>query len=340
MENNINHQRIRTYGKSFAAHLLNSYFTGNEQIKGEEIPSFCDIKQINYFSLKILFEQWQLEFNQLKSPYFNYESDEVKQASTSFMNVISRNILIGKEDFRPLLEEAVYKTILLIFSPYEYFLQEINQPHIQQITIDELKAKQKYVKINNHLLTAYINRFHDDGIQAVFKEDAIKIFDQVCETIKETPEDFETYQQAFSEVIPLDLNEVYAHPDEGIKDDSVNNESQESKNLNAAFSTQRHTLLDTLGTEQKEAIIDLHEDKPVDGIKKSISINQRFMFENDLFNGDKTEFEMVLNYLDNCQGNQEAMDFIQENYIQKKNWDLEKEEVVEFFEVINKRFPA
>ena len=63
------------------------------------------------------------------------------------------------------------------------------------------------------------------------------------------------------------------------------------------------------------------------------------MFENDLFSGDKDEFEMVVNYLDNCTSNKEAMEFINENYVEKKNWDLEKEEVVEFLTVVNKRFP-
>ncbi len=99
-------------------------------------------------------------------------------------------------------------------------------------------------------------------------------------------------------------------------------------------------MLDTLPAEKKEKIIDIHEKKPLEGIRKSITINQRFMFEKDLFKGDKNEFEMVINYLDNCQSRQEALDFVNDNYATKKKWDLEKEEVVEFFEIINKRFPA
>ncbi|MCK5705487.1 MAG: hypothetical protein KAI29_30265, partial [Cyclobacteriaceae bacterium] len=113
----------------------------------------------------------------------------------------------------------------------------------------------------------------------------------------------------------------------------------EPDNINEKFKTQKPTLLETLGTEKKEAIIDIHEKKSSKGLKKSITINQRFMFENELFNGDKDEFEMVVNYLENCTANQEAIEFINENYVEKKNWDLEKEEVIEFFSVINKRFP-
>ena len=54
---------------------------------------------------------------------------------------------------------------------------------------------------------------------------------------------------------------------------------------------------------------------------------------------DKDEFEMVINYLDNCSSVDEAMEFMNENYVTKKSWDMEKDEVVEFFGMINKRFP-
>ncbi|MCK5101882.1 MAG: hypothetical protein KAR17_03670, partial [Cyclobacteriaceae bacterium] len=137
----------------------------------------------------------------------------------------------------------------------------------------------------------------------------------------------------------LDLNEVYSHSDDIAEDYVEDDLKGEPDNINEKFKTKRQTLLDTLGAEKKEAILDIHEKKPLAGIKKSIAINQRFMFENDLFNGDKDEFEMVVNYLDNCTSNREAMDFINENYVKKKNWDIKKNEVIEFFSVINKRFP-
>lgn len=339
MESNINHQLINSYSKSFAEQLINNFFKKKSSIKGEEILSFSEIKQINYFILKILFEKWKSEFNNLKSPYFDYEGDKVQKAVTSFMNVLSKNILIGKEDFGPLLEEATYKTILLIFSPYEYYLQEINKPTFQQISINDLYVIEKYVKINGHLLKAYIDRFNSEGIEAVFNDDAVRIFDEVCETIKETPEDLDIYHKQLSNVLALDLSEVYSPSDHIAEEYMEDDHKSEPGNINEKFKTQKQTLLDTLGAEKKEAIIDIHEKKPLEGIKKSITINQRFMFENDLFNGDKDEFEMVVNYLDKCVKNQEAMEFINENYVKKKNWDMKKEVVIEFFNVINKRFP-
>ena len=337
MESNINHQVINLYSKSFADRLINEYFKEKSGIKGEEITNFSEIKQLNFFILKLLFEKWKSELDKLKSPYFDYSGIEAQKALSSYMNVLSKNIFVKKEDFRPLLEEATYMTILLIFSPYEYYLQEISKPNTNQISIGDLESIKKYVKINGHLLQAYIDRFHSDKIQSIFNDDAIRIFDEVCEKIKETPEDFDSYHKMLSNVMVLDLNEIYS--DVVVKEFQEDAPTFENDNINEKFNTKKQTLLDTFGTERKEAIIDVHAKKPFEGLKKSITINQRFMFENDLFKGDKGEFEMVINYLDNCASNQEAMEFVNLNYVTKKNWDLKKEEVIEFMTVVNKRFP-
>jgi hypothetical protein len=141
-----------------------------------------------------------------------------------------------------------------------------------------------------------------------------------------------------NKISPLDINALYTQADDETMTYSGDGKSSNPENLNEKFKSGHKTLLETLGTEKKEAIIDLHEKKLVEGIKKSITINQRFMFEKDLFKGNKDEFEMVINYLDNCKNKQEALEFINENYTKKKNWDKSKEEVIEFFEIINKRF--
>lgn len=339
MEGNINHELIAAYSKESSEKLMQDYIRKSSTIKGEDILRFCDIPQVNFFILKILFEKWKTEFDQLKSPYFNYKSQEVLLAAKKFMNVLSKNILIEKQDFRALLEQAMYKTVLLIFSPYEYYLQEINKPVFSQISLIDLTDIQKYIKINGQLLQAYIDRFKADGIEAVFNDDAVRIFDEVCENIKSSPDDFEAYHEQLNKISPLDINALYSpSPDDasGYIDDEPSSDT-ETQSLKVI--AHQKTLLDTFGAEKKESLIDIHERKPLEGIRKSITINQRFMFEKDLFKGDKDEFEMVINYLDNCKSKKEAFDFINENYTTKKNWDKTKVEVSEFFEIVHRRFP-
>ena len=110
MESNINHAFIADYSKSFAQKLLQSFFSpGKSFVNGEELLSFTEIQQLNYFILKGLFSKWKEEINNLKSPYFDYEQEEVKEALKEFMNILSKHILVDKDDLSPLVEEAVKK---------------------------------------------------------------------------------------------------------------------------------------------------------------------------------------------------------------------------------------
>ncbi len=64
--------------------------------------------------------------------------------------------------------------------------------------------------------------------------------------------------------------------------------------------------------------------QPIESIKTSITLNQRFMFVNDLFKGSMDDFEMAIGVLENCSNVDEAMDFIKTNYFNKNIWDSEK----------------
>ncbi len=339
MESNINHQVIRSYSREFSEKLSEEFFKNKTSISGDEILTFSKIRQINLFILRILFEQWKSEFARLRSPYFDYESEEVQKAARAYMNVLSRNILIKKDDFLPLLEEATYETILLIFSPYEFYLREISRTDREQLSVPELGEMKKYIKVNNLLLQAYLDRLDSNGMLTLTREDAVKIFDEVCEDTKDTPEEFDEYLIQFSNVIPLDLDVLYSSTEENPVRKENEEGEEDTKSLNEKFKRKKRTLLDALSNVKKEVLVEIHEKQPIEDIKKSITLNQRFMFEKELFNGDKDEFNMVIDYLNNCESRAEAMDFIHENYVNKKGWDLEKTEVAELFRLIEKRFP-
>ncbi len=336
MESKINHESITTYSKSYAEKFLNSFFSDKSVITGPEILELCNVKQVNLFVIRILFKKWKSETENLKSPYFDYSSIEIREALNNLMNLLSKSISISKDDFRPILTEATYKTLLLIFSPYEYYLREISHPDFNTISIQDLRDINKYIKINKLLMEAYIREFENNNIEEVFKEDAIKMFNDACESIKEIPDDFDTYLAAFSEVLPLELSMIYS--DVSIEDFEDNQEFSNMESTENESDSNRKTLLDTLAAEKTESLADIHEKQHITGIKKSITINQRFMFINELFSGNQDEFEMVINYLDNCNTKKEALEFININYVEKKNWDLDKEEVQEFFDVLTKRF--
>ena len=340
MEGNINHGAIKNYSSVFTDQVINQYLSDKTAISGDEILHLCPVNQVNLFIIQILFSRWKQETQRLKSPYFNFNAEPAKQALNKFMNELSRHILVKKDDLKPIIAEAAEKSILLIFSPYEYYLQEIGKNKTGKLLVNDLREIKKYIKVNRHLLEALISKFEADGIEAVFVDDALQLFNEVCENTSESPEDFEPFVQLFSKISPLQLGMIYAGDENFASVSSENPSGSEKNNINERFKTESKTLLETLSKEQQETIADIHRKQPVAGIRTIITINQRFMFINELFSSNKDEFEMVVNYLDNCTSRGEAMEFIQTNYVQKKNWDLEKEEVMEFFDVIEKKFPG
>ncbi len=333
MEGKINLAFIESYSRAYTEKVIKDFFEHKPQITGNELLEFCSPHQINLFILKEIFYRWKAETARLKSPWFDYNHENVKNALTRFMNVLSKHILIGKEDLRPLTEGAVAQTILLIFSPYEFYLKEFNRPGFNRITKENLYELKKYVKVNADLLDRFINKFEDDGIEAVFSDDAIRMFNEVCEQTRETPEDTDQYLAAFTEVLPLEVDNIYKNPEE-------NGEKRLYEQLSAG---EQKTLLDELNEETGNEKTILADQPLMDsgkGIKSNITINQRFMFVNELFSGNVDEFEITINTLENCQNRQEAIDFIRTNYIDNHIWEDDSEIVTEFMDMVVKYFPT
>ncbi len=333
MEGKINFSFIEDYSRSYSARVIDDFFERKTQITGNEILELCSPHQINLFILKEIFYRWKAETSRLKSPWFDYGDEEVKHALSKFMNVLSRHISIGKEELRPLLEGAVTEAVLLIFSPYEFYLKEFSRPGFNRLTRENLYELRKYIKVNAGLLNRFIDKFESDGIEAVFNDDAIRMFNEICEQTRETPEDFGPYVEEFSRILPLSVENIYKGPET----------SGEQSLYDQLGPAEQKTLLDELNEEtggEKTLLADQLSADVSKGIKSHITINQRFMFVNELFSGNVDEFEIALNTIENCQNQQEAIDFIRTNYIDNHIWEDESEIVSEFMDLITRYFPT
>lgn len=330
MESNINFSEITQYSKNFTETACNLFFKDKESISGQEILKLTPIQQVNLFVVYELLTLWNIESAKLKSPYFNYDNPEVQEALRKMMNTLSRNILIKKEDLLPLLHVATEKSILLIFSPYQFYKNEIENSVDGRLKIVHLEEMKKYVKVNRHLLDQYIDRLKKEDIEEIFSEEAVRMFDEVCQNTKESPDDFEAFIPHFSEIVNLDINAFYR--------ESPEDPAPKAESPTYNGEAEVHNLNESLHRDV-ETLADIHEKRRIDGIKKNITINQRFMFVNELFGGNADEFESVVTYLDNCDKKSDAMSFIMANCIEAKGWDQESEEVAEFMYVVQKRFP-
>lgn len=343
METAINHDYINSYAEAYANRIVDRYFSENTIIDGENILSITEFRQINLFVVKNIMVKWQVEAKKIRSPFFNYNSPEVQNALQDFMNVLSKNISIEQKVFNPLLKMAITDVLILIFSPYDYFSNEILNIGTP-VTLIELEKRKKFIKVNSELYNAYVDKIEETGIDSMQIKEAKQYFDQVCEDINFSPEEPDEYINLFSKEIPFELKRVYAEVEnESNKEpeevETPSDSEDEKVPVHEKYYQQKATLVDELKKEPASTVLDFHQKQKIDSIKKNISIQQRFRFVRELFSENDELFSEVIDFLDNCSNNEEATSYINEKFINSGQWNNEDESVVEFLSVVNKKFP-
>ena len=336
MESKLNREALAEYSRGFADKVSSSYFETKEYISGADILKLCELKQINMFVIYRILCIWKGEVAKLKSPYFEYESSEVRDELCDFMNTLSQHIHVKKADFIPLLIEAVCDTVLLVVSPYHFYLGVVHTEADASVKLVNIKALLKYVKINAAILEAFIKKLENEQLSEVKGSDALVYLNEVFENISQSPEDIEGYIEVFSRVRKLRMEMIFDNADTEFVTQEEPETAQKSR---YEMNEDLQTLNDQFSeVQQRPVLADIHKNKKIESIKSHLSINQKFMFINQLFDGSVDDFNKVVDFLDNCPSQAEAMNFINNNYLKKNNWNKDSNEVKEFIEVVAKKY--
>ncbi len=338
MESVINNHYLKSYAEIYSDTLVQKLFKDKPKINGEEILQITNIKQVNLFIVKKLMDQWKKEAEKLKSPYFNYENEDVKSKLQELLNTLSRNIFVDKKHFQSLLTSAVTDTLYIIFSPYEFFQKELSSPKIMHKK-NEMLSKKKFIKINAELFEAFLDKVSRQDKEEFSGEEAKKYFNKVCEEINFDPEDPDPYIDKFTEIEPIYLQKIYREIDNEMKGENNHIESSESgDSVLSQYDEPTYTLAEELENETTGTVLDFHQKQKIDSIRKNISIHHKFMFVKELFQNDDQEFNQVIDFLDNCVTRDEAIEYLENNYFNTALWNDEQEAVIEFMSVIDKKF--
>lgn len=208
MTEKIDHQKVQDYSLEYSEALMSKFFTSEKNfILGNEILVFSEVKQVNFFIMKSLFMNWQQEIKRLKSPYFDYEHPESKEAMNNFMNTLSRHIKIGQKELLPLVIAAVQETIYLLISPFEFFYADFSQMGSQEINVDFLKKESKYIKINKPLMQALIKEIESSHGNSASQDEVISILESLLneEGLMEDPTDSLSH---FSATVAIEKNDL------------------------------------------------------------------------------------------------------------------------------------
>lgn len=329
MDEKISLKAVDHYAQQYALHLVNSFFSKKNKITGPEILQLSEIKQVNFFIVSDLLSAWKKESEKLKSPYFDYDAREVSEALVAFQNSLSNHILIGRQDFLPLLTKAVNQTIYLILDPYDFYSDTLDKKEVGAVKTSDLKIEVKYIKINRAPLEKLVTRLEEKKLESISGNEAFAILDQILEEVNFTPEEVEPHLHLFNQVVPLKVENFYeAKP--------LISQPPVSKPETTIASNTPRTVIPTLQKEAtKQTLADDLAKKKILKLKDNLTINQKFMFTKILFHGDFEIFSEAVDKLDRFDNLAQAMRFIEDGY---PDWDKESEEYLEFLEIIEKRF--
>lgn len=112
------------------------------------------------------------------------------------------------------------------------------------------------------------------------------------------------------------------------------------KRLNEQLEQTNQTLNDRATTSENAQAVtsNYHRISKIESIRKSISLNQRFLFIHNLFGGNVEAFSQALDEIDTLQSFADARELVLKKYVPRYLWDVTSVEAEEFFEILKRRF--
>ena len=354
MDEKISLEAIALYGDAYADKVLKNFFATKDKISGQEILTLCNVHQVNLFVVRELFKSWKEETRKFKTPYFDFDHPDVKEALDTFMNIVSKHILIGQAHFGPLLKKAVSQTLMVIFDPYDFYSLTISGKN-NKLEVGPFREEIKYLKVNKAPLEKMLQKLEQMGVPEVSGNEAFSILDHILEEVNFTPEDLEGFIDKFSEVVPLDPLQFIVSKEEAPQPSSqprANTVRQEppreaprqevprqeprtnQPRTNQPRATSGPPTVNDKMNSQRTMVVDNF--RKIERIKDSLTINQKFMFTKVLFHGDFELFSKAIDRLDQLDTLNAALRYLEEEYA--STWDRDSEEFHEFMELVEKRF--
>ncbi|MBL0340665.1 MAG: hypothetical protein IPP71_06935 [Bacteroidetes bacterium] len=92
-------------------------------------------------------------------------------------------------------------------------------------------------------------------------------------------------------------------------------------------------------TEDNSLAVKLQKN-PVSDLRKSIGINEKFAFINELFDGDLNSYNEAIDLLNSSNGIQHAIEVLQTNLSEKYNWNGDNDAFLKLRDLVDRRFTA
>jgi len=125
-----------------------------------------------------------------------------------------------------------------------------------------------------------------------------------------------------------------------VKETLIEKETVLVKEVHEIILTDESDSLNEKLKEYKEELSESLQNAPIKDLKKAIGINDRFVFINELFQGDETSFERSIKTINGFSIYAEAEFWIRRELKTKLGWDVQSESVKQFDALVKRRFPS
>ncbi len=327
----LKESEVSSVSQKIGQSICDKTFQNYTKIDGEQLISLTNSRQVNSFIIRSLFNQWRKEIEKLESPYFDFKHEKVQEALKGFMNVLSNHISIDRPHLEPILDQAIADSIRIAFLPHSYLesvLDRIQKPQ-------DFKLQIKYIKTNRDVFKNLVEKIGDfdtrPSILQTFEQYSEADFELVdaeefCRKLG-AEELLETLFEKKDAIVETKV-EAVKHP-EPLADPSI---EQVLVKDGKSFST----LNDKFETGAKgQTLAEKLQKKVNKSIEASLTLNEKFMFQNNLFNGENAKMREAFAMIDLADDLQDALNRANQF---NNDWDMDSEEVEAFMNVLERKF--
>ncbi|TPG60161.1 hypothetical protein [Hymenobacter nivis] len=364
------------YGRRLAARLCDQHFGAQPTatLDGPALLRFTPVRQLNLLVLRQLLTQWQAEAERLRSPYFDFDAAPVQASLAQLMNTLSRHIRLGRPALEPLLAEATAGALSLATAPAAA-AQHLLFSGPAPITTATLRDNLRYIDLDKEFYQGFVDNLPatSEGFTAEFLSHRFELYHAANYRAHDAVQRFVETLSALLPLTTADLLEdgpvatppapAAPAPPVAAAPAPLTVPAAASKPMPAPPSAQPpaesaappapnvplyaklkasqgdvQPLAETLRAHATPARPAEHAAPKVETLRAAISINQRFSFINELFNGENMEYHAAIQHLDALATADEARAYMTDELAPRYDWARKEEHVGKLLKLIERKF--
>jgi len=254
-------------------------------------------------------------------------ADQVESLLTQSEKVFSSEKLT-KEWLKAMLTET--KELTSILTIYK-FLHELPEDENLQIEFLELEEQESESKKEPE-----IPSYGDEIMKEIDEFDTQMAVDIEIADEAPTPPEQEKVVEEEPKLAHIPVPEEIVKEEEVLKTEDI--PVQEKTEHSKSAPAEKPSEINDLIAKKDASLADKLSKKSISKLAESIALNERFLYSNELFNGNMEAFKRALTELDHIASLEDARRYIEVQLKEENDWKMDSEIVQGFISLVERRF--